>query len=411
MKKRNVVLALTAAIAGTALLAFAQDMGVTKSVIKIGTWGPQSGPGQAWGNVMVGIETMVNKVNAEGGINGRKIQLFKRDDAYEPARTKLVVKDLVERQGVFALVGGVGTPNGLAILNDVRANAIPWVSPATGSTEFSRVDNGRPKTPTVFASYTNYYTESVLLLRHAVNTLKLSKIGVFYINQSFGLEGSKGVEAEVKALGSKASLVAKVPHEPSETSMAVQALKLQQSDAEAVVLYTADAYAISLLREMAKLNYKPQILASSVLAGSTMFQAGPNTQWQGAIVASFLPFPSALLVDGKGDPKADAALADIVKYSPNPDAVKTDPFRILAGYAFAQPMMEGLRRAGPNLTRASFVKAMESIKNWKDSLFYSISYAADDRQGNNSVFLLKAGYAPKPGYTQVGGWVSFSDQK
>jgi branched-chain amino acid transport system substrate-binding protein len=165
------------------------------------------------------------------------------------------------------------------------------------------------------------------------------------------------------------------------------------------------------LQEMAKIGFKPQILASSVLAGSTMFGAGPNSQWNGAIVASFLPFPSALLVDGKGDPKADAALADLVKFSPNPDAVKTDPFRVLAGYAFAQPLIEGLKRAGPDLTREKFVKAMESLKDWRSSLFFSITYSPTDRQGNNSVFLLRAGYAPRPGYTQVGGWVSFNNER
>ena len=408
---RKIMAAAAVGASLVAAIALAQDMGVTKSKIKLGTWGPQSGPAQAWGNVMVGIETLINKVNAEGGINGRKLELIKRDDAYEPARTKLVVKELIERQGVFALVGGVGTPNGLAILPDVVANRIPWVSPSTGSTEFSKVEGGKLKSPTVFATYTNYYIESVLLLRHAVNVLKDTKIAVFYINQGFGLEGAKGVEDDIAKLGGKASLVAKVPHEPTETSMAVQALKLQQSGADAVIFYTADSYAINLLREMAKINYKPQVLASSVLAGSTMFQAGPTTQWQGAIVASFLPFPSALLVDGKGDPKADAALADIAKFSPNPEAVKTDPFRVIAGYAFAQPLIEGLKRAGPELNREKFIAAMESMKDWKDSLFNSISFSNSDRQGNNSVFLLKAGYAPRPGYTQVGGWVSFNSER
>jgi hypothetical protein len=116
-------------------------------------------------------------------------------------------------------------------------------------------------------------------------------------------------------------------------------------------------------------------------------------------------------VDGKGDPKADAALADIVKYSPNPEAVKNDPFRVLAGYGFAQPMIEGLKRAGPNLTRESFVKAMESIKDWKDSLFFSVTFTPTDRQGNNSVFLLKAGFAPRPGYSSLGGWISFNSER
>lgn len=391
-------------------VALAQDTtGVTSTSIKIGTWGPTSGPAQVWGTVMLGIEAYFAKVNQTGGIHGRQIELLKRDDGYDPARTKLVVKDLIERQNVFALVGGVGTPNGLAILEDVRSGAIPWVSPATGSTAFSQIKEGKPLTPTIFSTYTNYQIESTLLLRHAVNTLKLQRIGVVYINQGFGLEGAKGVEDEIAVLKDKATLVAKIPHEPTETSLALQALKLKESDAQAVVLYTADAYAISLLREMAKIGFKPQILASSVLTGTAMFQAGPATGWNGAIAASFLPFPTALLAEGKGDLKADIALLAMSQLSPA--ATKADPFRMLAGWAFAQPMVEGLKRTGPNLNRADFVKAMESLKNWKGSLFANISYSSTDRQGNNSVFLVKAVYAPKPGFVKVGGWVSFDKKR
>ncbi len=409
MKKRLKLFALAATL--SLVVSVAQEMGVTSTRIKIGTWGPQTGPAQAWGNVMVGIEALFNKVNAEGGINGRKLELIKRDDAYEPARTKLVVKDLIERQGVFALVGGTGTANGLAILPDVQANRIPWVSPASGSTEFSQVINGRLRAPTIFATYTNYTIESTLLLRHAVNTLKMNKIAIFYINQSFGLEGLRGVEEDIKQFGGKATLVAKIPHDPTETSMSVQALKLKESGAEAVVLYTADSYAVALLREMAKIGYKPQILASSVLVGNTMFQAGPQSAWNGAIIANFIPLPSALLVDGKGDPEADRAMAEIMKYASNPDAAKNDPFRVLGGWAFAEPLVEGLRRAGPNLTREKFVQAMEAMKDWRGGLFQSISFTPTDHQGNNSVFLVKAVYQPRPGYVQVGGWVSFNNER
>jgi branched-chain amino acid transport system substrate-binding protein len=392
-----------------AAIALAQETGVTDTSIKIGTWGPTSGPAQVWGTVMTGIEAYFTKINQTGGIHGRKLELLKRDDGYDPARTKLVVKELIERQNVFALVGGVGTPNGLAILEDVRSNAIPWVSPATGSTAFSQIKDGVPVTPTIFSTYTNYQIESTLLLRHAVNTMKLEKIAVVYINQGFGLEGAAGVDAEINAMKGKATLVAKVPHEPSETSLALQALKVKESNAQAVVLYTADAYAISLLREMAKIGFKPQILASSVLTGTAMFQAGPATQWNGAIAASFLPFPTALLAEGKGDLKADIALLAMSKLAP--EATKADPFRMLAGWAFAQPLVEGLRRTGPNLTRADFVKSMETLKNWKGSLFANISYSPTDRQGNNSVFLVKAVYAPKPGFVKVGGWVSFDNRR
>ena len=84
---------------------------------------------------------------------------------------------------------------------------------------------------------------------------------------------------------------------------------------------------------------------------------------------------------------------------------------MLAGYAFAQPLIEGLKRAGPELTREKFVKAMESLKNWQGSLFNGISFSPTDRQGNNSVFLVKAAFAPRPGFASVGGWVSFNSER
>jgi branched-chain amino acid transport system substrate-binding protein len=410
MRKR-VVIGVTAGLLAIAagLSGMAQDIGVTKTKIKIGTWGPTSGPFQQFGRVMIGIEALVNKVNREGGINGRQIELLKRDDGYDPARTKLVVKELVERQGVFGLVGGVGTANGAAILEDVRLNQIPWVSPASGSTLFSQIKDGKPRTPSVFATYTNYIIESTLLLRHAVNTLKIDKVAIAYVNNSFGKEGLAGVKAEIAVLKGKATLVGEVSHEQTESNLALQALKLKESGAEALVLYTAGDAMLSLLREMAKIGYKPQVLASSVVAGAIL-QAGPSTQANGAIIASYIPIPTAALADGKnGDPRADAAFLELLKIAP--DAVKADPLSTLAGWAFAEPLIEGLRRAGPNLNRANFVKAMEGITNWKGSLFNSVSFSPTDRQGNNSVFLVKGVYAPRPGFVAVGGWVSFNSER
>lgn len=408
MKKRVVAsLGLLAIAAG--LTVMAQDMGVTKTKIKVGTWGPLSGPFQAFGRSITGIEAYIAKVNREGGVNGRQIELIKRDDGYDPARTKLVVNELINRQGVFALVGGVGTANGAAILNDIRANQIPWVSPLTGSTLFSQVRDGKLLTPTVFATYTNYEIESILLLRYAVNTLKFDKIGIAYVNNAFGAEGLRGVKSEIADLKGKATLVAEVAHEQSETNLPLQALKLKDSGAQAVVVYTGgDAY-ISLMREMAKIGYKPQILATSAAAG-VFLAGGPNTPANGAIIASYMPLPTAVIPDGKGgDPKADAAFAEMFKFAP--DVIKVDPLSPQAGWAAAEMLVEGLKRTGPVLNRPNFVAAMESIKNWKGSLYNTVSFSPTDRQGNNSVFLARGTYSPRPGFTPVGGWVSFNNER
>lgn len=391
----NKVVSLLATAALAAGLAAVRAQGVTANEIKIGTWGPQSGPAQAWGNTMVGMEAYFKLVNAAGGVNGRQLTLTKRNDEYQPARTQAVVKELIEREKVFALVGGVGTPNGVAILDDVRRARIPWVGPLTGSVVFAE-----PIKREVFALYTNYVTESALMTRHAVNTLKKTKFAVFHLNNAYGLEGVRGVTEELAraAYRGKASLVASVPHEQTETSLAVQALRLKESGADAVVLYTQDTAAIALLREFTRIGYAPQLLLSSTLLSPSMFQAGPA--FNGAIVASFLPVPGL-------DPKADRFLASLARYADPPEAVRTDPFRVLAGAAFAEVLVEGLKRAGPSLDRNKFIAAMERLRDWKDGQFNRINFSAGDRQGNNSVFLVRARFQPTPGFDRASDWVEF----
>ena len=109
----------------------AQPAGFDDNEIRIGQWGPQTGPAAPWGSVARGSKLLFDVVNEEGGINGRKIKYFIRDDMYNPAQTVAVVKELVERQGVFAFVGGVSAAGGLAVKDYLAQNKVIWVGPAT----------------------------------------------------------------------------------------------------------------------------------------------------------------------------------------------------------------------------------------------------------------------------------------
>src|SRR5690606_25368225 len=111
--KRFILLGFVVALIGS--LAVAQE-GVTDTEIVIGNWGPQSGPAAAWGAVTVAIEAYFEYVNDQGGIHGRNLVLATRDDGYDPARTVSAVRELIDREGVFAFVAGVGTANGLAAM-------------------------------------------------------------------------------------------------------------------------------------------------------------------------------------------------------------------------------------------------------------------------------------------------------
>jgi len=361
-------------------IAFAQT-GVTDTEIRIGTWGPQSGPAAAWGTVMVAMDAYFQYINDNGGVNGRNLVLVSRDDGYDPARAVSAVRELIDREKVFALVGGIGTANGLAVLPFIKRNKIPWVSPSTGSGEFAKQSDGL-----IYASYTNYGTESALMTRYAVNELGNKKIAVFYQNDGYGKEGLEGVRSEVARLIGQdvdAVIVSEISYERGETNMGVQALRLSASGADALVMYSTPTAAASLLNEIQNLDYHPRILATSALLDPSLLA---NPGMQGALLAAFFKLPSVVVGEGNGDPVADDIYVNVVaKYAP--EAAK-DPFRSLAGIAFAQPLVEALKAAGPDLTRESLLAALDNLSGYDTGLFANIDFS-NGYQGNNSIRLLK----------------------
>ena len=132
--------------------------------------GPQTGPAAPWGSVARGSGLLFTIVNDEGGIHGRKIKYFVRDDMYNPAQTKTVVKELVERQGIFAFVGGVGAACGMAVKDYLAQNKIIWVGPATAIKEYVE-----PNNPYLFAVYPLFDDEASILTKYVVEKLKTEK--------------------------------------------------------------------------------------------------------------------------------------------------------------------------------------------------------------------------------------------
>jgi ABC-type branched-subunit amino acid transport system substrate-binding protein len=355
--------------------------GVTDTEIRIGTWGPQSGPAAAWGTVITAIDAYFRWVNDQGGIHGRNLVLVSRDDGYDPARSVAAVRELNDRERVFAFVGGIGTANGLAVMPIVKREGIPWVSPSTGSTVFARESDGL-----IFATFTNYEVESALMTRYAVEELGNTRLAIFYQNDDYGEEGLRGMEEEVERLreaGHNITIVDRVSYERAETNMAVQALRLRGGDADAVLMYSTPGAAAALIAEFQRLDYRPRILASSTLLDPTLLA---NPGMQGALLASFLRLPSVIVGEGNGDPIADDILMNVImRYAPE---AARDPFRALAGVGFAQPLVEALRAAGPDVSRESLLEALRAIEGYDTGLFANLDFT-ESFQGNNSIILLQ----------------------
>jgi ABC-type branched-subunit amino acid transport system substrate-binding protein len=329
----------------------------------------------------VAIDAYFQYINDRGGIHGRKLVLVSRDDSYDPARTVQAARELTTREDVFALVGGVGTANGLAALPIIRREGIPWISPATGSELFAEQSDGL-----IYATFTNYVIEASLLARYAVNELGSQNIAMFYQNDGYGQAGLRGLEEEIQALDLPLEDVTvgdKVSYERGETNMAVQALRLKGSGADTVVLFSDPSSAASLLNEFERIDYRPQILASVTLLDPNLLRL---PRMQGALMGTWLRLPSVVLGEGNGDPVADRLYGEvIVQYAPQ---IARDPFRSLAGIAFAQPLVEALERAGPELTRESLITALQSIDSYPDGLFADLDFS-DNFQGNSAVMLMR----------------------
>ncbi len=379
---RLLLLGLTAGLnlIGTVCAA---EVGVTDGTIKLGTYQPLSGPAAPYATLGRTLAAYFKMVNDRGGIHGRRIELLIRDDGYNPANTRLVVKELIERDKVFAFVGGLGTPTGLAVMDYLNENKIPHVAPASGYSGWSN-----PPKRYIFAQSINYAVESRLLTRYAAEQLEAKTLAIFYQNDPLGKEGLDGVTDMAKK--KRVPLIATVSYERTDTDFTSHALNLQRSGADTVLLWSFSKATAALLKEASKIGYRPKWVSSLVNLDPVMFKLAGET-WEGTIVAS----PYALY----DAPEAAPYREFMKKYLPGE---QIGGFSI-GGYAMAEIMAEALRRAGRDLTREKLIEALETFKNWNGVLAHNITWGPGKRQGQNSLFFARA---EKGEYVRISGWLT-----
>ncbi len=388
MKLRTVWLLACIAILGVFFITTgaqaAPPAGFDDKEIRIAQWGPQTGPAAPWGSVARGSKLLFDVVNEEGGINGRKIKYFIRDDMYNPAQTTAVVKELVERQGIFAFVGGVGAACGMAVKDYLAANKIPWVGPSAADQDFVT-----PLNPYLFAVYPLYRDEANVLTKYVVDKLKMKKIGMLYQNDAYGKDGLEGVKERLATY--KMTLVAEIPVEPTEKDLASQILRLKNSGAEAVLMFVNPTIAVITLKTAANVGYKPQWVSSNTLSDYPLMFKISGGLWEGVITGAFGEIP-------------DSKNPLMVKY--REAAKRLAPEErwgtfYYAGILFADPIVEALKKAGRNLSTEGVVKALNSIKDYQ-TIGPKINWTEKQHQGTDSVMIQKCG--PNASYIQLQDW-------
>jgi len=390
------VLLLVLVMSATSAWAQAKVPGVTDTEVVIGATTPLSGPAAAWGTTALGAEVWAKYVNEQGGIHGRKIRMELKDDGYNPGRSVANVNEM--KDSVFALVGLLGT----AILNATKDNVAearlltiwPYGNPQVYAKQ------PREKVKYVFMVYPNCEDEAEFLVQQAAKLEKAKKVAVFFQNDDYGKGGLEGVKRGVRGLGGAVSIAAEVSYEPADRELGTHALKVKDSGADTVIFYSTTTHGAGLIKEMAKVGYRPKIFAAFPLGDRhTMFRLLGDL-WEGA----YYDVTGAV----RGEPEADRIIEILLKLDPK---LKGREDFALAGSVAMMAVVEGLKRAGRNLTRDSYVEAMESIKNWTpEKLTAPITWGPNRRHGLNAVRLQRAVKAADGSFTTITGYQIFQPQ-
>ncbi len=328
------------------------DTGADDKEIKIGHIGPYSGPASAYGTIGRSIGAYFDKVNAEGGINGRKIKFVSQDDGYNPAKTVEMARKLVEEDEVLLVFNPLGTPPNSAIHKYMNTKKVPHLFLATGATKW-----GDPKNfPWTMGWQPTYQAEGLIYAQHILETKPNAKIAILLQNDDYGKDYLKGFE---DGLGDKAKtlIVSKVTYEVTDPTVDSQILTLKASGADVFFNITTPKFAAQAIKKAAEIGWKPVHYLNSVSGSvsAVMLPAGAENGI-GVLTTLYAKDPT--------DPQfaSDPGLKDWTEFMKKYYAAGnlTDAFNVF-GYNVAQTMVQVLKQAGDDLTRANVMKQAASL--------------------------------------------------
>jgi branched-chain amino acid transport system substrate-binding protein len=348
------VLAAACALLATAPASAqkAYDPGASDTEIKIGNIMPYSGPLSSYSIVGKTEAAYFDKVNAEGGINGRKIKFVSYDDSSNPAKTVEQARKLVEGDDVLLIFQSLGGSMNIAIEKYLNDRKVPQLFVAANNKRF-----GDPKNfPWTMGWQPTADNEGRIFAQYLLTNHPNAKVGVLYINVDVGKEYLAGLKG---GLEGKVQVVAEVPYETTDPTVDSQVVTLKNSGADVIFLAAAPKPAVQAIRKMAELNWKPVRLLASISnsVGAVMKPAGMDIA-KGILSVAFLKDPSSPL--WRDDPAVKEWEVFMAAYYPEGD--RTNTFTAY-GYLLGQTMAQVFRQCGDNLTRENVMRQASSIKD------------------------------------------------
>ena len=341
--------------------------------VKVGSTGPLSGSLSLLGQgVRDGVQVYFDYINEQGGVNGRKIEFISEDDGYEPMRAVASAKKLIEQDKVIALVSPVGTPSNAAMVPYVEERKIPLFAPYAFSHTLTT-----PNKRYVFTTLPEVRVQASLLGEYLTKQLKRNKIAVIYQNDDFGQDAVIGFEERMKKNGVP---LTKLPFDRGSTNFSGVVAQARQAGVEDVVFFGIPRDAALIMKESAKMGWKPQFSGHNALGDPQTFTLAGQQLVDGAIaVAVMEPLDST-------KPQVAEFLARQKKYLP-----KTTPTTYsMHGYNAALIFVEALKRVQGEPTSEKIVAELEKLNGFNTGMMGPITFTSTNHAGSQSAAFMRA---------------------
>ena len=369
---RHFALGIALTLIGFAVPASAAETGVDANFVTIGQSAALSGPAQELGSEMrLGAQTYFNLVNQAGGVFGRQIKLVSLDDGYEPDRAVANTKKLISEDKVFALFGYIGTPTSNAALPIFTEAKVPFFGAFTGAESLRN-----PLNRYIFNIRASYFDETEKIIEQ-VTSVGGKNIAVFYQDDAYGKAGLAGVERALAKRSLKITSTGTIERNTVKVEAAVASLVPKQPDA--IVMISAYKSIAAFVKAAKKAGYTGQFHNVSFV-GSRALADELAAQGHGVVISQVVPFPFT------------PSLPIVAEYQKALKASGSSQpsFTSLEGFIAARVFVEGLKRAGKDLTREKLISALESMNN-VDIGGFNINFSPKSHNGSSFVELTMIG--------------------
>lgn len=324
-----------------------------------------------------GAALYFRRVNDEGGVHGRKIRLVAEDDGYQPIRAVEAARKLLDKDRVFSLILTLGTATSEALFPIVQREGVPLIGPASESGTMAF-----PFKKYVFFASTPYSYQAVVIVDYIVRDIKAKnpRIAILYQDDDYGADGLRGFHEAVKEYS--LAPAAEVPYKVGTVDFSSHVRKLREANPDFVILWTVLRETAAVLKEAHKLGWDPQFIGASPAADPMVLKiAGESAEFGKGFIAVHVHYLE------HGDSAGAREYQELIrKYDPGHPL----GFYDFAGAGVAKILVEGLTRAGKDLTREKLVKSLETLTAWESGYGPPLTYSKDSRAGARLAYLIKA---------------------